>query len=91
MCHQMSGSAIARAETAKIAATSRNMHITGKEKTLAARRAAVDCVSIVLALAVGRMASDGDCEMVSTANLSLLARPYSDSAFNGAAAAGALA
>jgi hypothetical protein len=33
----MSGSAICFAENARITAASRNMHITGKEKTLAAR------------------------------------------------------
>ena len=36
-CHQMSDSAIPRVEYLKITAASRNMHITGKEKTLAAR------------------------------------------------------
>src|ERR1035437_1605520 len=37
MCHQMSGSAICFTQNPKIAAASRNMHITGKEKTLAAK------------------------------------------------------
>src|ERR1035438_8239060 len=37
MCHQMSGSAICFTENPKITAASRNMHITGKEKMLAAK------------------------------------------------------
>jgi hypothetical protein len=38
-CHQMSGSPIRLVEKPKINSTSRNMHITGKEKTLAAKSA----------------------------------------------------
>ena|ERR1019366_606015 len=56
-CHQMSDSAIPRAEYPKITATSRNMHITGKEKTSAAK-------PVQEVLAVGEAFSDGECEVV---------------------------
>src|ERR1035437_7055334 len=56
-CHQMSDSAIPRAEYPKITATSRNMHITGKEKTSAAK-------PVQEVLAVGRAFSDDECEVV---------------------------
>src|ERR1019366_6709626 len=56
-CHQMSDSAIPREEYPKITATSRNMHITGKEKTLAAR-------PVQEVLAVGGAFSDGECGVV---------------------------
>ena len=53
----MSGSAIPRAEYRKTKAASRNMHITGKEKTVAARP--------VQKLATGgRAVCDGDFEAV---------------------------
>ena len=56
-CHQMSDSAIPRGEYPKITATSRNMHITGKEKTLAAR-------PVQELLAVGWAVSDGECDVI---------------------------
>src|ERR1035437_2207719 len=52
-CHQMSESVIPRAEYPKIAPTSRNMHITGKEKTLVAK-------PVQEVLAVGGAFSDGE-------------------------------
>lgn len=51
-CHQMSGSAICFTENPKITAASKNMHITGKEKTLAAK-------PILEGLAVDGAVSDG--------------------------------
>src|ERR1035438_571475 len=54
----MSGSAIARADNLNTGTTSKNMHITGKEKTLAARRPMVACSLMVLLPAIGQAGSD---------------------------------
>src|ERR1035438_9173907 len=57
MCHQMSGSAICFTENPKITAASRNMHITGKEKTRAAKPAHE-------VLAAGGAVSDGEYDVM---------------------------
>jgi hypothetical protein len=68
MCHQMSGSAIPRGESRKITAASKNMHITGREKTLATHPARK---VLVAAAAV----SDGEWEVSGTDALSFRAVP----------------
>ena len=68
MCHQMSGSAIPCGESRKITAASKNMHMTGREKTLATQPAPE-------ALLAAAAVSDGEEDEFGTDALSFRAVP----------------